>query len=209
MKVKICGIRTIEDAKFAEANGADFIGFVFAPSKRRVSIEEAAEIVSHLSEESKIVGVFVNESLDNMIRIAKAVQLDYIQLHGNELPLIAKELPYPVIKAFSIDKTEPEIIKHYPCEYLLLDSPGTTYEGGSGKTFDWSKLDKLDFNKNKLFLAGGLTPENVSKAVKTTQPIGVDVSSGVESAGNKDQTKIKQFIYNAKAERKVEENDTI
>src|SRR5699024_3866920 len=169
-----------EDAKFAEANGADFIGFVFAPSKRRVSIEEAAEVVSHLSEESKIVGVFVNESLDNMIRIAKAVQLDDIQLHGNELPLIAKELHYPVIKTFSIDKTDTEIIKHYPCGFLLLDSPGTTYEGGSGKTFDWSKLDKLDFNKNKLFLAGGLTPENVSKAVKTTQPIGVDVSSGVE-----------------------------
>src|SRR5699024_2398205 len=209
MKVKICGIRTIEDAKFAEANGADFIGFVFAPSKRRVSIEEAAEIVSHLSEKSKIVGVFVNESLDNMIRIAKAVQLDYIQLHGNELPLIAKELPYPVIKAFSIDKTEPEFIKHYPCEYLLLDSPGTIYEGGSGLTFDWSKLDKLDFNKNKLLLAGSLNPENVSKAVKTTQPNRVDVYSGDESAGNKDQTKIKQFIYNAKAERKVEENDTI
>src|SRR5699024_10148621 len=143
-----------------------------------------AEIVSHLSEESKIVGVFVNESLDNMIRIAKAVQLDYIQLHGNELPLVAKELPYPVIKAVSIDKTEPEIIKQYLCEYLLLYSAGTIYEGGSGKTFDWSTLDKLDFNKNTLFLAGGLTPENVSKAVKTTQPIGVDVSSGVESAGN-------------------------
>src|SRR5699024_6828394 len=140
------------------------------------------------------------------IRIAKAVQLDYIQLHGNELPLIAKELPYPVIKAFSIDKTEPEIIKHYPCEYLLLDSPGTTYEGGSGKHFDWSKLDKLDFNKNKLFLAGDLTPENVSKAVKTPQPNRVHDSSRVQSAGKKDQTKIKQFIYNAKAERKVEEN---
>src|SRR5699024_1623957 len=164
---------------------------------------------SHLSEKSKIVGVFVNESRDNMIRIAKADQLDYIQLHGNELPLIAKELPYPVIKAFSIDKTEPETIKHYPFSYFVLDSLSTTYEGGSGKTFDWSKMDKLDFNKNKFFLAGGLTPENVSKAVKTTQPIGVDVSSGVESAGNKDQTKIKQFIYNAKAERKVEENDTI
>src|SRR5699024_8323403 len=188
---------------------ADFIGFVFAPSKRRVSIEEAAEIVSHLSEKSKIVGVFVNESLENMIRIAKAVQLDYIQLHGNELPLVAKELPYPVIKAFSVGKTDPEIIKHYPCDYLLLDSPGTTYEGGSGKTFDWSKLDKLDFNKNKFILAGGLTPENVNKAIKCTNPIGVDVSSGVESTGNKDQTKIKQFIYNAKAERKVEENDTI
>src|SRR5699024_12559387 len=111
---------------------------------------------------------------------------DYILSHANELPLVAKELPYTVIKALSIEKTVQEIIKHYPCEYLLLDSPGTTYEGGSGKTFDWSKLDKLDFNKNKLFLAGGLTPENVSKAVKTTQPIGVDVSSGVESAGNKD-----------------------
>src|SRR5699024_11645577 len=124
------------------------------------------------------------------------------QLHVNELLLTTKKRPYPYIKAFSIDKTVPEIIKHYPCEYLLLDRPGTTYEVGSGKTFDWSKLDKLDFNKNKFFLAGGLTPENVSKAVKTTQPIGVDVSSGVESAGNKDQTKIKQFIYNAKAERK-------
>src|SRR5699024_8662064 len=118
MKVKICGIRTIEDAKFAEANGADFIGFVFAPSKRRVSIEEAAEIVSHFSEESKIVGVFVNELIDKMIRIAKAVQLEYIQVDGNEIPLVAKEHPYPVIKAFSIDKTGPEIIKHYPCEYL-------------------------------------------------------------------------------------------
>src|SRR5699024_7556694 len=119
MKVKICGIRTIEDAKFAEANGADFIGFVFAPSKRRVSIEEAAEIVSHLSEDSKLVGVFVNESLDNLIRIAKAVHLDYIQLLGYELPLVAKELSYLVINVYSIDKPVPEIIKNYTCENLL------------------------------------------------------------------------------------------
>src|SRR5699024_8863691 len=105
MKVKICGIRTIEVAKFAEANGADIIGFVYAPSRRREGIEEAAEIVSHLSEKSKIDGVQMNQSSDNMIRHPKAVQPNYMQLPGHELPQKAKELPHPVIKAVSIDKT--------------------------------------------------------------------------------------------------------
>lgn len=204
MKVKICGIQTIEDAQSAEASGADFIGLVFAPSKRRVTTTKAAEIAGSLTGDTKKVGVFVNETIENIIHIAKAVQLDYIQLHGSEPVETAQELPYPVIKSFSIDKADSESIHNYPCEYLLIDSPGTTHEGGSGITFDWSKLGAVDIDRNKFILAGGLSPDNISKAIQITDPIGVDVSSGVETEGIKDKKKIKQFIQHAKTKRKVE-----
>ena len=201
MNVKICGIQTIGTALYAEENGADFIGFVFAPSSRRLSIAQAATIAGGLQGKARKVGVFVDETVENMINIAKAVQLDYIQLHGNESPEVAKALPFPVIKAFSIGKNAEEI-QNYPCDYLLIDSPGTTYEGGSGKIFDWSKLENINFDRSKFILAGGLRPANVRNAIDAAHPIGVDVSSGVETNGQKDRTKIEQFIRAAKKEQK-------
>jgi phosphoribosylanthranilate isomerase len=204
MKVKICGIRNIEDALVAEQSGADFIGFVFAPSKRRISVEDAVEIASLLSSHTKIVGVFVNESIETMTQIAKKVGLDYIQLHGDETADTAKAISYPVIKACPVNKLTPEIIHDYPADYLLIDSPGEKYRGGSGKTFDWKLLDQVGFKNNKFILAGGLTPENIAEAIEATNPFAVDVSSGVETDGKKDHDKIRRFLQQAKKAGKVE-----
>lgn len=193
MIVKICGLQTVEDAQFASAQGAQFIGLIFAPSKRRVTPRQAKEIVAALSPTTQVVGVFVNESVETMLTIAKDVGLDLIQLHGNEPASVAEQLPYPVIKAFSIDDIEQKRINDYPCTYYLIDSPG----GGTGETFQWERLSALPIQHDKLLLAGGLDAENVSKAIQTTLPAGVDVSSGVETNGVKDQQKISEFIKTA------------
>lgn len=206
MHVKICGIKHEKDALHAEKIGADFIGFVFAPSKRRISPVNAAKIVSRLASNIKTVGVFVNEPIENMIHIAKLVGLDYIQLHGNEPEDIARKLPFPIIKAFSIGKVNPSLLCSYPCDYVLIDSPGATYEGGSGKVFDWNLLEQYHFDRSKFILAGGLSPNNVKNAINIAHPIGVDVSSGVETNGEKDQQKMIEFIQQAKNSRKVEAN---
>lgn len=197
MLVKICGITDIETARKVQAAGAQFIGFVFTPSKRRISPMQAGEIATHISPDLKKVGVFVNESIENIKYIAKLVGLDYIQLHGNESPSVARALPYPIIKAFSIHEVNPNTIHDYPCDYLLIDSPGKKYRGGSGYTFNWRKLDDLEIDKDKLILAGGLSINNIRKAIETVRPIGVDVSSGVETDGKKDHDKIAQFIHEA------------
>lgn len=198
MLVKICGIKTVEAAHVAMQAGADFIGFVFAPSKRRISPEEARIIARTLPSSMKKVGVFVNESTEEMKRIAQLVGLNVIQLHGGEPPKVIEQLPYKVIKAFPINKLKKQMIKLYNCDYYLIDSPPSDkYQGGSGKTFDWNNINEL-VSKEKIMLAGGLTPENVNNAIRTAKPIGVDVSSGVETNGEKDHSKIKQFILNAK-----------
>lgn len=198
MLVKICGITTLEAAKAAEEAGVDFIGFVFAPSKRRISPDAAADIAKHLSPAVKKVGVFVNETKENIEQIAKMVGLDYIQLHGDEDARFALELGMPVIKAFPIEVVSDETLRAYPCEFYVIDSPGTTYRGGSGNVFDWSRLERLNIDRRKLILAGGLNEQNVAKAISAVRPVGVDVSSGVETNGKKDVGKIKRFVQAAK-----------
>src|SRR5690625_194718 len=198
MLVKVCGIKTKEAAEVVSTCQADFIGFVFAPSKRRISPKEAAEIANYVSPNIKKVGVFVNESIENIKFIADLVGLDMIQLHGDEPASFAKKLPYPVIKAFSIHEINPKTFDSYPCDYYLIDSPPEKYRGGSGKTFQWDKLNELSIDKDKLILAGGLSAENIEKAISIVKPIGVDVSSGVETDGMKDSEKIKTFIHRAK-----------
>ena len=198
MYVKICGITSIEMANVVEENGANFIGFVFAPSKRQVSTEKAAEIANTLGKTINKVGVFVNETKENICHIAEQVGLDYIQLHGDETAAFATSLPYPVIKAFSSEKVTNELINHYPADYILIDSPPQEFRGGSGVTFDWSTLNQFDIDRSKLILAGGLTIDNVAQARAQVQPYAVDVSSGVETNGIKDAKKIEQFITLAK-----------
>lgn len=198
MLIKVCGITTIEAAKTVERAGADFIGFLFAPSKRQISAEAAQKIASELSPELKKVGVFVNESVENIIDIAKTVGLDYIQLHGDEDANFAKRIPYPVIKAFSIDKADPTVIEAFPAQFILLDSPGKNYRGGSGETFNWQEIKKLNLADKKIILAGGLNVQNVQDAIQTVAPQGIDVSSGVETNGEKDPEKIVQFLNHAR-----------
>ncbi|MGM8365453.1 phosphoribosylanthranilate isomerase [Virgibacillus sp. W0181] len=199
MLVKICGIQTIEAGTTAVEAGADFIGFVFAPSSRRLSPFQAAGIAHSLPSSVKKVGVFVNEQVETILTIAETVKLDYIQLHGDEAAEIAEVLPYPIIKAFSIDEAIHEQIDQYPCDYYLIDSPARKYRGGSGKTFDWEKMLTLPIDRKKILLAGGLTAENIQEAIEVVKPAGVDVSSGVETDGVKDNTKIRQFLSLAKA----------
>lgn len=198
MLVKICGIRTIEAADVAVQAGADFLGFVFAPSKRQITPTEAVKIAKTIPSSIQKVGVFVNESVENICEIAELVGLDVIQLHGDESPAILEQLSYKTIKAFPIDQINPATIKTFPCDYYLIDSPAGKYQGGSGKTFDWNLATDLAIDPNKVILAGGLTPENVKNAIKEVKPAGVDVSSGVETNSVKDHNKIKQFIANAK-----------
>lgn len=198
MLVKICGIKTIKAATVAVQAGADLIGFVFAPSKRQITPEQAAMIAKSIPESVQKVGVFVNETVENMKNIAEQVGLDVIQLHGDESPETLEQLPYQTIKAFSIDQVSTETIKSFPADYYLIDSPVGEHRGGTGKTFDWNLATGLGLDPSKVILAGGLSPDNVQEAIKQVKPAGIDVSSGVETNGEKDHQKIKQFIRNAK-----------
>jgi phosphoribosylanthranilate isomerase len=200
MKVKICGLRNEQDALFAAKNGADAIGFVFAESKREISPLAARKIISKLPKETKKVGVFVNPSKELIHEIVETTGIDYVQLHGNETPEFCHSIPYPVIKALSIQSKEDlQKIHEYSCDFVLLDGPKGKYHGGNGISFDWSMLSTFDFKHKKVILAGGLNPENVKAAIANTSVFMVDVSSGVETDGEKDLTKIKDFLTAVKS----------
>ncbi|WP_019243178.1 MULTISPECIES: phosphoribosylanthranilate isomerase [Bacillus] len=202
MNVKICGIMDVETALFAARMGADALGFVFAPSRRRVTPELAKEIIQQLPDLVAKVGVFVDESVEVIEEIASFCGLTIIQLHGEESMDMCNQLSLPVIKAVGIANEE-DVKKalRYPTSYLLVDSPkGQMYHGGNGETFDWHVLNEIDYLNKKLILAGGLKPENVKIAIQTVRPYMVDVSSGVETDGKKDFDKISQFILAAKGE---------
>lgn len=200
MKVKICGITTLEAGETAVNFGADAIGFVFAKSKRKISKEKAKAIAEKLPEDVIKVGIFVNESAQEIENIAKMVGLTHIQLHGDETEAFSRELSLPVIKAVSFEGNESlSAYQTYPCEYLLLDSPKGKYRGGNGTTFDWGKVDLRCLEGKKIILAGGLHSGNVEQAIRTIKPSMVDVSSGVETEGQKDLDKIRSFIEKAKA----------
>lgn len=198
MKVKICGLTTLEAAQTAENAGADFLGFIFADSKRKISPEKAKEIIEELNGKALKVGVFVDESLEEIERIQRLTGIDIIQLHGQESMEKAGSFSIPVIKAFSIqNEVDLKKIEGYPVDYQLLDLPKNS-QSSSEKTLDWQMIHRLRQSSNRLILAGGLTPMNVSEAIKLVQPFAVDVSSGVETNGYKDHEKIRLFIKNAK-----------
>jgi len=199
MLVKICGITTTEAAKTAVESGADLIGFVFASSKRQIAPLDAARIAASLPSSVKKVGVFVNESVNNILEIADTVGLDIIQLHGDEPPEMIEQLPYQVIKAIPAHpKQLAEIDQYSLADYYLVDSPFGKNRGGNGTTFDWNTLRDLPIDRSKLLLAGGLKATNVKEAIYQVHPAGVDVSSGVETDGKKDEQKIIQFIQQVK-----------
>lgn len=199
MKVKICGITDAATGIAAARYGADAIGFVFAESKRRVTIEKAKEIIAQLPEEVLKVGVFVNETKDQIENIASLTGLTHIQLHGDETAVFSESLSLPVIKAVSFQGNGSlEATKEFPSEYILLDSPKGKYRGGNGTTFDWSEVDREILAGKKVILAGGLHEGNVEDAIRIIQPVMVDVSSGVETDGKKDIKKIKAFLEKVK-----------
>ncbi|MCY63253.1 phosphoribosylanthranilate isomerase [Listeria monocytogenes serotype 4c] len=199
MIVKICGLKKAVDVAAAVDNGADMIGFVFAKSKRQVTVEKAHELAKNIPANVKKVGVFVNPTEEELMAAIKGVPLDIVQLHGQEPAKQANRTDAEVIKAFPVkDGKIPTNINDYPNAYILLDAPAEEYEGGSGKTFDWDKINRDMLTKNKLIIAGGLNAQNVQEAIKRFEPYAVDISSGVETNGEKDSEKIKCFIKTAK-----------
>jgi phosphoribosylanthranilate isomerase len=208
VKVKICGITNWTDARQACETGADFLGFNFWPrSPRYIMPAKARRIVRRLPKGVGAVGVFVNETEMNTLKIARAVGLDYLQLHGDESPEAVARLQriFPVIKAVRVRESfrPSEIARFAPAEAILLDGFDRKIPGGTGRTFQWRKARRSQ-GYAKIFLAGGLTPENVGEAIRIAKPFAVDACSGVESEpGKKNHASVKAFVLAAKNARKV------
>ena len=192
-KIKICGLSRPEDIEAVNHILPDFIGFVFAPSRRRVDTKIAAKLKENLDPQIKVVGVFVNEEINVVAEIYKNGMIEIIQLHGDEDDTYIRSLKdrcgCQVIKAVGVGDTLPSL----PIEpdYLLFDTL-SEQRGGAGKAFVWNVLN--DYRKLPYFLAGGLTTENVADSIHLLAPFCVDVSSGVETDGTKDAEKIKSFV---------------
>ncbi|MDC7249559.1 MAG: phosphoribosylanthranilate isomerase [Sphaerochaetaceae bacterium] len=190
-KLKICGLKREEDILMANEIKPEYIGFVFAKSKRQVNLEKALFLKSKLDKMIKSVGVFVNEPIENVVKTVKSKAIDIVQLHGDEdssyILKLKREVNIPIIKALKVNKDFRNIEKFNEVNYLLIDSGG-----GSGKTFDWS-LD-LKFNK-PLFIAGGISLANIEEAYKRFKPYAFDLSSSVETNGYKDFKKMKEISF--------------
>lgn len=213
-RVKICGIRSDEDAKMAIDAGAHAIAFNFVRgSKRYINPEAAREIIWRLPPFIAVVGVFADEPRYSIEEIATLCRLHVLQFHGNESASYCKKWSYPIIKALRFGESVPgnvnvvttafdqweklcEAAQEYDVDAFLVDAYSSNELGGAGKTFDWSKV------KNQLpkpmILAGGLNPENVGEAIAIVRPFGVDVASGVETDGKKDRQKVFAFVEAAR-----------
>jgi phosphoribosylanthranilate isomerase len=196
--VKICGITRLEDAMAALRMGADALGFVFAESPRRMAPDRAREIVRAIPPLIQTVGLFVNEHREEMEEIKRYVGLDVLQLHGDESPEEVAQLRGRVIKALRVRADGVPNEDDFPDVTLLLDAHAPSARGGTGRSFDWTLATEVALRR-PVILAGGLTPENVTEAIRVVGPYAVDVSSGVELApGRKDHDKMARFIRNAK-----------
>lgn len=196
--VKVCGLRTPEHALVAARAGADLLGMIFAPSRRRIDEETGREIVQRVREQSdvRVVGVFVNELPAEINRVAALCELDYVQLSGDETDDLIQALDVPAIQVVHIGAGEnaavvQERVERTVAELVLLDSGGTGAYGGTGQTFDWTAVPSI---KRPFLLAGGLHAGNVFEALRLVRPWGVDVSSGVERDGEKDPNRIRTFV---------------
>lgn len=193
-RVKICGISDVENALVAAEAGADAIGLVFAPSPRRVTVEQAREIVDALPPFVTKVGLFVDEDPARIEEVADACRLDVVQLHGSESPGFCAALGRTVIKAIRVkDAASLAVMDGYRVAGFLLDSYHPEVAGGTGRTFDWDLAEQVS-GRYRVILSGGLTPANVTEAIEKVRPHGVDVSSGVETDGRKDSAKIRDFV---------------
>ena len=200
--IKICGIKTLKDALAAIEAGADYLGFNFYPkSVRFIEKPACAEITSVLKREHpriKLVGVFVNSSVEEINDILQTCSLDLAQLHGDETPETFAQLAPHAFRAFRGIPESNAGYKRKEAPFMLIDAAVKGVYGGSGVTADWTAAAELA-KKYPLLLAGGLTPENVAEAVGRVTPWGVDVASGVEAtAGEKDAAKMIQFVKEVK-----------
>ena len=203
-KVKMCGISKVETIPAIVDAKPDYMGLVFAPSKRQVTVEQAKTLVEELhkqyavrynSETIKTVGVFVNETVENLLKIAEEVKLDVIQLHGDEdesfIQILKEQSNVEVWKAVQVrSAADAEKWIDSSADMLLFDAYHKDERGGTGEVFDWSSLDEFE---RPFMLAGGIDSTNVARAIRTVRPYGIDISSGIETEGVKDDEKMKAF----------------
>jgi phosphoribosylanthranilate isomerase len=194
--VKIDGLRDLEHARVAVDAGADFVGFVFAPTRRYVAPEVVAAIVAALPASVQKVGVFVDESPESVRSIVRGCRLDFAQLCGDESVEYCQALGLPAMKSFRVRGPEvaDDVAKYDGhVAWNILDSYQENSYGGTGTSFDWRLAHNLA-RRFPILLAGGLSPSNVAEAIRIGRPAGVDVSSGVETDGSKDAAKIIAFV---------------
>ena len=203
-KVKMCGISKVETIPAVVEAKPDYMGLVFAPSKRQVTVEQAKILIEELHKQCinhydtkvvKTVGVFVNETLDNLVRIADTANLDAVQLHGDEdeafIQSLKERTNVEVWKAVQIrSAADAEAWIDSSADMLLFDAYHKDERGGTGEVFDWSSLDEFE---RPFMLAGGIDSTNVARAIRTVRPYGIDISSGIETEGVKDDEKMKAF----------------
>ncbi|NLP16103.1 MAG: phosphoribosylanthranilate isomerase [Clostridiales bacterium] len=203
MRIKICGLTRPEDIDAVNCYLPDYIGFVFAKSRRQVDDIKAKALKQRLDSRISAVGVFVNDDINRIIRLCRAGIIDLVQLHGEEdedyIRELKREIPNPIIKAIRVknEKSTQQSHEEY-CDFLLFDTYHKDLYGGSGEAFDWSMVEKP---KKPFFLAGGLNNDNVIQAIKQLNPYCVDISSGVERVGIKDAEKIGEIIKNIRSYR--------
>jgi phosphoribosylanthranilate isomerase len=195
-KIKICGLSRKADILAVNEALPDYIGFVFAGSRRQVNEEEALMLKELLRPEILSVGVFVNDELDRIKSLCDRGIIDIVQLHGDEstsyIHQLREYIKNPIIKAIRVSGRDAlKDTEVFPCDYLLMDTYHKEQYGGTGESFDWSVIPKLN---NPYFLAGGISNANVVEAINCLRPFCVDVSSSVETAGYKDAMKIKEIV---------------
>lgn len=207
-QVKICGNTNLEDLKLAMDLGADYVGLIFAESKRKVDEATALSLVAGMPAQTPFVGVFANQPKQEIEDIAGKLNLKFLQFHGEETALYCEsfmEKGFQVIKTFRIkDALSLKRIDEYNVTVFLFDTFSKRAAGGTGITFDWTLLVDRPFLKDRFFLAGGLNPQNLRQAIQTVHPFAVDVASGVEkSPGKKDPELLAEFIRIAKEGRGI------
>jgi phosphoribosylanthranilate isomerase len=202
VRVKVCGITNLEDARSAAESGADAVGLIFAKSPRHVGVEEARKIAAALPEGVLKVGVFVNAEPEVVLRASSEVGLDYAQLHGDETPeavAVVRKEGLKVIKALRVRDTGfLGAMERYVADLFLLDTYSEKVRGGTGERFDWGLAKALKGCGN-IVVSGGLTPENVREAIRFFEPYGVDASSSLEDVpGKKNLERMRRFVSAAK-----------
>ena len=195
MKVKICGLKRVEDVAYVNRYLPDYVGFVFAGEKRRINKDQAVKLKRLLDPSIQVVGVFVNESIAFIRELVLEGVIDLVQLHGDEEEAYVhevKQLNVPVIRACRVKEPSDVIMAQASgADYLLFDTYTKKEYGGSGKTFDHELLSD---NQRVYFLAGGITTDNIQQITTNLRPYAIDVSSGVETDGIKDEEKIRKLM---------------